>query len=178
MGDGVALRGYYNYRTLNGAHYPELQSARTLRTVDLKSIAAALRDLPGLFGILQSAVARLGHPDLSLEQVIEMVRHVHILLLDHTSQVDFGWHKDTYDLFVQDNLRDTMLSVIVQLSATFTTAMQLHGFAYHEYGERGSGVIFHGRALHRSIPRVQVPPHRAVWKVAFFLDARRFWAGD
>ena len=104
----------------------------------------------------------------------DLVQHEHMLLLDSTSQVDFGWHEDTYDLSVSDTLRNTLLSIIVQLSATFTTAMQLHRFAYHEYGGQGSGVIFHGRAIHRSIPRIRVPPHCAVWKVAFFVDARRF----
>jgi hypothetical protein len=119
----------------------------------------------------------VGHGDLSIEELTDLVKHTHMLLLDSPSQVDFGWHEDTYDLFVQDALRDSMLSIIVPLSATFTTAMQLHGFAYHEYSGQESGIIFHGRALHRSIPRIRVPPHCAVWKVAFFVDARRFHFG-
>jgi hypothetical protein len=173
VGDPI-LRGYHQYGTLNGKHDPAQQSARTLRTFSKKSIKAVVEEVPGCAGILQAAMARLGHGDVSVEHLTDMLKHAHMLLLDSTAQVDFGWHEDTYDLSVQDNQRDTLLSVIVQLSATFTTAMQLHGFAYHEYGGQGSGVIFHGRALHRSIPRVRVPPHCAVWKVAFFLDARRF----
>ena len=170
----VILKGYHMYATLNGKHDPALQSARTLKTFSKASIKAVVEELPGCAGILQAAMSRLGHGNMSIEQLSDMVKHVHMLLLDSTSQVDFGWHEDTYDLFVQDQLRDTLLSVIVQLSATFTTAMQLHGFAYHEYGGQGSGVIFHGRAVHRSIPRIRVPPHCAVWKIAFFVDARRF----
>jgi hypothetical protein len=167
------LLGYQEYSTLNGKHNPALQSARTLKTFSRKSIDDLIHQVPGCAGILMSAMARLGHGDLSLEEVTRMVQHVHMLLLDSTSQVDFGWHEDTYDLSIQDGVRDTMLSIIVQLSATFTTAMQLHGFAYHEYGGQGSGIIFHGRAVHRSVPRIRVPPHHAVWKVAFFVDARR-----
>jgi hypothetical protein len=173
----IILKGYHMYGTLNGKHYPALQSARTLKTFSKASIRAVVEELPGCAGILQAAMSRLGHGDLSKEQLSNIVKHVHFLLLDSTSQVDFGWHEDTYDLYVQDNVRDTLLSVIVQLSATFTTAMQLHGFAYHEYGGQGSGVIFHGRAVHRSIPRIRVPPHCAVWKIAFFVDARRFQGG-
>ena len=170
--------GYQKYFALNGKHDPALQSARTLKTYSKQSIKDMIERLPGCTGILQAAMARLGHGDLSIEDLTDMVKHTHMLLLDSTSQVDFGWHEDTYDLFVQDGaVRDSMLSVIVQLSATFTTAMQLHGFAYHEYSGQGSGIIFHGRALHRSIPRVRVPPHSAVWKVAFFLDARRLTFG-
>ena len=168
----TVLKGYHQYGTLNAKHYPALQSVRTLKTFSRKSIDDVMEKLPGCVGILQSAMAQLGHGNLSDEQLTAMVKHVHMLLLDETSQVDFNWHEDTYDLFVQDYLRDTMLSVIVQLSATFTTAMQLHGFACHEYSGKGSGVIFHGRAVHRSVPRIRVPPRRAVWKVAFFLDAR------
>lgn len=169
----VILKGYQAYGTLNGKHDPAQQSARTLKTFSAASIKAVVEELPGSAGILQAAMSRLGHGDLSLAQLSGMVKHVHMLLLDSASQVDFGWHEDTYDLYVQDHMRDTMLSVIVQLSATFTTAMQLHGFAYHEYGGQGSGIIFHGRAVHRSIPRIRVPPHCAVWKIAFFVDARR-----
>lgn len=166
------MKGYQRYSTLNGKHDPTLQSARTLKTFSKQTIKAVIERVPGCAGILQAAMARLGHGDLSIEHLTDKVKHIHMLLLDSTSQVDFGWHEDTYDLLVQNNLRDTMISVIVQLSATFTTAMQVHGFAYHEYGGQASGVIFHGRAVHRSIPRVRVPPHRAVWKVAFFVDAR------
>jgi hypothetical protein len=167
------LLGYQEYSTLNGKHNPALQSARTLKTFSRKSIDDLINQVPGCAGILMAAMARLGHGDLSLEEVTRMVQHVHMLLLDSTSQVDFGWHEDTYDLYIQDGLRDTMLSIIVQLSATFTTAMQIHGFAYHEYGGQASGIIFHGRALHRSVPRIRVPPHHSVWKVAFFVDGRR-----
>ena len=142
-----------------------------------KSIHALLHDVPGCAGILIAAMSRLGHGDLSLEDLTQMVKHVHMLLLDSTSQVDFGWHEDTYDLDIHSGVRETMLSIIVQLSATFTTAMQLHGFAYHEYGGQASGIIFHGRALHRSVPRIRVPPHHSVWKVAFFVDARRLHVG-
>lgn len=173
----VILKGYHMYGTLNGKHDPALQSARTLKTFSKASIRAVVEELPGCAGILQAAMSRLGHGDISVKELSGMVKHVHLLLLDSTSQVDFGWHEDTYDLYIQDNLRDTLLSVIVQLSATFTTAMQLHGFAYHEYGGQGSGVIFHGRAVHRSIPRIRVPPHCAVWKIAFFVDARQFQGG-
>ena len=173
-GSSIVLKGYHMYGTLNGPHDPALQSARTLKTFSKPSIKAVVEELPGCAGILHAAISHLGHADVTIQELTEMVKHVHMLKLDSTSQVDFGWHEDTYDLYIQDNLRDTLLSVIVQLSATFTTAMQLHGFAYHEYGGQGSGVIFHGRALHRSIPRVRVPPHCAVWKVAFFLDGRRF----
>lgn len=170
----VVAKGYHQYATLNGKHDPALQSARTLKTFSKASIKAVVEELPGCAGILQAAMSRLGHGEISIEQLSDMVKHVHMLLLDSTSQVDFGWHEDTYDLYVHDNMRDTLLSVIVQLSATFTTAMQMHGFAYHEYGGQGSGVIFHGRAVHRSIPRIRVPSHCAVWKIAFFVDARRF----
>ena len=172
----AVMKGYHQYGTLNGKHDPALQSARTLKTFSKKSIKDILERLPGCAGILQAAMARLGHGDLSIERLTDLVKHAHFLLLDSTSQVDFGWHEDTYDLYVQDDIRDTLLSVIVQLSATFTTAMQMYNFAYHEYGGQGSGVIFHGRAVHRSIPRVRVPPHCAVWKVAFFVDARSFHA--
>lgn len=167
------MKGYDQYSTLNGAHDPLLQSARTLKTFSKQGIKELVNSLPGCAGILQAAMARLGHGDLSINQLADMVKHSHMLLLDSSSQVDFGWHEDTYDLSVQDETRGTMLSIIVQLSATFSTAVQLHGFAYHEYGGQGSGIIFHGRAVHRSIPRIRVPPHRAVWKVAFFVDARR-----
>ena len=170
----VTMKGYHKYATLNGKHDPALQSARTLKTFSKKSIKGLLEGLPGCAGILQAAMARLGHGDLSINELADLVQHAHMLLLDSTSQVDFGWHEDTYDLSVSDTLRNTLLSIIVQLSATFTTAMQLHGCAYHEYGGQGSGVIFHGRAIHRSIPRIRVPPHCAVWKIAFFVDARRF----
>jgi len=175
LGDNrdLILKGYSMYGTLNGKHDPALQSARTLKTFSKKSIKAGVEDLPGCAGLLQAAMSRLGFVDVSVPELVDVVKHVHMLLLDSASQVDFGWHEDTYDLYVQDNLRDTLLSVIVQLSATFTTAMQLHGFSYHEYGGQGSGVIFHGRAVHRSIPRIRVPPHCAVWKVAFFVDPRR-----
>ena len=177
VGGQIVLKGYTKYSSLNGKHHPTLQSARTLKTFSEKSIRVVMEALPGCAGILQSAMTRLGHGNLSGKSLIAMVKHVHMLLLDDTSQVDFDWHEDTYDLSIQDCQRDKMLSIIVQLSATFTTSMQLHGFAYHEYSGMGSGVIFHGRAVHRSIPRIRVPPHRAVWKVAFFVDARSLFVG-
>ena len=171
---GTKLQGYMDYRTLNGDHDPTLQSTRTLKTSGKAQIRAALMELPGSLGILQSALERLGHGGFSVQELMEMVRHIHFLVLDHHAQVDFGWHEDTFDLFVNGDQRRTMLSIIVQLSATFTTAMQLWGFAYHEYAGQAAGVIFHGQALHRSVPRLRIPRHRAVWKIAYFVDARAF----
>jgi hypothetical protein len=134
-------------------------------------VHTALMELPGCRDILQSAMERLGHGGITVEQMTNALRHLHILNLDRHAQVDFGWHEDTYDLNVTESQRDTTLSIIVQLSATFTTAMQLWGFAYHEYPGQAAGVVFHGRALHRSVPRVHIPHHRSVWKIAYFVDA-------
>ena len=108
--------------------------------------------------------------------MIETVLHIHFLLLDKAMQVDFGWHEDTWDVSAKESQRSHMLSFIAQLSATFTTAMQVMGFQYHEYGGQGAGVVFPARALHRSVSRVQIPPARAVWKVAIFVDPRKLTA--
>jgi GNAT superfamily N-acetyltransferase len=168
---GTELEGYMDYGTLNGKHDSLLQSVRTLKTKGKAQVHTALMELPGCRDILQSAMERLGHGGITVEQMTNALRHLHILNLDRHAQVDFGWHEDTYDLNVTESQRDTTLSIIVQLSATFTTAMQLWGFAYHEYPGQAAGVVFHGRALHRSVPRVHIPHHRSVWKIAYFVDA-------
>ena len=73
------LMGYQGNSTLNAKHNPALQSARTLRTVSsTKSIHALLHDVPGCAGILIAAMSRLGHGDLSLEDLTQMVKHVHM----------------------------------------------------------------------------------------------------
>ena len=109
VGDPI-LKGYHQYGTLNGKHDPAQQSARTLRTFSKKSIKAVVEEVPGCAGILQAAMARLGHGDVSVKHLTDMLKHAHMLLLDSTAQVDFGWHEDTYDLYVQDNQREASAS--------------------------------------------------------------------
>jgi len=175
MGD-VSLQGYGQYKTLNGEHSAVLQNARTLRTSGRDTIEAAVRTLPGLADILVAGYASIGHGDALLSHMIQSVLHIHFLLLDKANQVDFGWHEDTWDVSAKESQREHMLSFITQLSATFTTAMQVMGFTYHEYGGQGAGVVFPSRALHRSVSRRQIPQCRAVWKVAVFVDPRAITA--
>lgn len=119
---------------------------------------ACLNELPGLSDILKAAFAHLGHPCMTVQRLTEVCIHIHFLLLDMHSQVDFDWHEDTWDISIQESKRNHMLSIITQLSATFSTAMQVFGFGYHEYAGQGAGTIFQSRGrcgphsnLHASI---------------------------
>jgi hypothetical protein len=173
-GEGITLLGYQQYGTLNVPHMPNLQSICTLRTCFKKQecgsgARALLAYVPGLASILGQAASVLGLPN-DAAALSKMLKHVHFLLLDGTSQVDFNWHEDTFDLSLSNDAeREKLLSVIVQLGDAFTTAMQIYSFRYHEYLGLGAGVIFNGRCVHRSISRFAVPANRAVWKVAAFI---------
>ena len=169
--EDVEMVGYFQYGVLNVPHLPDLQSCRTLRTVGCRpaDFACLLRCLPGLSVVLLSATRALGLPALSEQELSVMLKHLHFLLLDGSSQVDFGWHEDTYDLAVLPAQKDDVISIIVQLGDAFSTAMQIYLFPYHEYLGQGAGVLFPGRCVHRSVSRRSMPCNRAVWKVAAFL---------
>ena len=171
VGD-ARLPGYEKYDAVNKLHVANAQSLRTSVANSEAKIEAAIYSLPGLALILQTGLRKIGLKIGNAPRaLLQYVRHIHFLLLDGTSQVDFSWHEDTYDVDVSNKeVRDRYISIIVQLSATFTTAVQILNFPYHEYPGLGAGVIFHSRALHRSVSRVSIPNGHAVWKVAVFLD--------
>ena len=166
--DEVYLSGYKGYSVLNSAHFPDLQQLRTIKTASIHQVRHCLACMPGLAQLLMSAAKQMGMK-VEVSELHLYVLHIHFLYLDSTSQVDFGWHEDTYDLSISEKKRDGMISVIVQLSTSFSTALQICGFPYFEYKGQGSGVIFLGRSLHRSISREIVPSHYGVWKVAAFM---------
>lgn len=174
VGD-VKLKSYRDYHYLNSMHDSQLQACATAMASEPYEIRACVERLPGLAEILQAAAHTIG-VDLPLKTLTASVRRLHFLLLDATRQVDFCWHEDTSDLTIHEKERDGLLSIIVQLSATFKTAMQVYGFPYHVYDGQGAGVIFHGRALHRSISRHSQPSGRRVWKLAIFLHPARLCA--
>ena len=168
LDDESSLIGYDKYSALNVTHWPELQGLRTLRTASIADVHKAIKVMPGLAQVLLEATDRIGLK-LVQRELDKHILHLHFLYLDGTSQVDFDWHEDTFDLSIPSQKRDGVLSVIVQLSTSFSTAMQVHGFPYFEYKGQGCGVIFHGRCLHRTVSRQCVPSRYGVWKLAAFL---------
>ena len=165
---GRQLKGYSLYHTLNGIHAPDLQCYCTVKTSSKADVAACFQGISGLTEVLLAAVQAAGLP-LTETCMQSNVQHMHFLLLNSSGQVDFAWHEDTYDLSIPEKDRDNLLSVVVQLSPTFTTAMQVFAFPMHVYSGQGAGVVFHGRAVHRSVSRVSIPRGLAVWKVAAFI---------
>jgi GNAT superfamily N-acetyltransferase len=164
--------GYSGYSSLNGDHIPDMQQLRTLKTNSPEAVKHAIQNLPGLSELLLTAAEQMG---LAVEEhcLHEHVLHLHFLYLDDLGQVDFNWHEDTFDLSIDPAKRDGIISVIVQLSTSFSTALQVYGFPYFEYKGQGCGVIFFGRCLHRTVSRQRVPPNYGVWKVAAFMHPKR-----
>jgi len=167
----LKLFGYDGYNLLNKTHghVPSIQCSRTTKAQTRQQIDACWENIPGFAELVTSACSTMGL-ECQSDSIRMCIKHAHFLLLDYTSQVDFCWHEDTHDLSIKDDRRDGLISVIVQLSSTFTTAFQIMGCAMHEYAGSGAGVIFLGRCMHRSVSRKEVPRDMAVWKVAVFLD--------
>ena len=174
LNETTVLPGYTSYSTLNTTHNATLQAHRTMRTSSPAEVKVSLAVMPGLKELLGEALKKIG---LAVQpgHIHEHVLHLHFLLLDEFSQVDFGWHEDTYDLYITGPKRDGVISIIIQLSTSFSTAMQVYGFPYYEFKGQGCGVAFLARCLHRSVSRRPIPSGYAVWKVAAFVHpvARR-----
>ena len=94
-------------------------------------------------------------------------------------QAVFDWHTDVSDLALVKSLdsngvpwtaRNTLRTVVIQLGGEQMTAMQVWGFKHHVYHGQGSGVVFDGGLVHRSLlvgeclERLQ-----SVWKLALFV---------
>ena len=105
-----------------------------MRTSSPAEVKVSLAVMPGLKELLGEALKKIG---LAVQpgHLHEHVLHLHFLLLDEFSQVDFGWHEDTYDLYITGPKRDGVISIIIQLSTSFSTAMQVYGFPYYESAE-------------------------------------------
>lgn len=107
--------------------------------------------------------------NMSCSELVCALRQVHFLLQDISFQANFSWHTDFYDLRLDARRTRT---VVVQLSSTAASAMQVFGCEPYLYTGAGAGVLFHGGAVHRSLPweTHHVGWKPTVWKVALFLE--------
>ena len=178
VGPKIALSGYDEYASLNSAHYPQLQADCTKKTYNLAAVSACLKHLPGLREIAEEALKHLGVvADSIMTWLQEYLKAIHLLQSDWSNQTSFGWHTDHTDVNVSLADAQEMVSIIVQLSSAAITGMQIHGFQQAVYEGRGSGLAFHGCAVHRSTPthpRVHsYAPSLRVHKVVLFFVPKK-----
>ena len=161
---------------------PAEQAKRTLTTRnpdDARSVADAV---PYVAEILRQSLLKLGMDECEAEAGISKVGVLHYFCTESTLQASYDWHTDDSALAEllglqgsreeQDKAAFGVRSVVVQLSGEWETAMCMHGFHPTVYSGRGSGVAFHGSAVHRSVPwspavcgLLRAP---TVWKMAAF----------
>lgn len=174
VGVNKYLAGYdeYEHVNRNDTFNPYRQASTTKRTNNHAEVLLCLNNLPGLREIAEQALKKLGvHQDEMNQWLYTNLKAMHFLLLDWSRQTTFDWHVDHQDLKLTIADATYMLSVIVQLSPSMCTGMQMYGFNPATYRGRGACCAFHGAAVHRSTPlhpKVVVKGCLRVWKVALF----------
>lgn len=165
-----SLAGFSLYQNVQapGGHNERKQANRTFRTRNRADVMALLDSAPGFHALARDVLRILGYHDCNQMQCSSMLCSVHFFCLDASGQVCFGWHSDDTDLNLKsDSKRRRLRSAVIQLGAAGGTAMQMHGFHQFPFEGRGSGAIFHGAALHRSV-YCTPPPQHGIWKVTLF----------
>ena len=160
--DGIA--SYDLYELVAGDHAPSLQARRTQVLTSKKDISQHLPDIPGALRMLQAVMSCLGLPAGDWQKY---TFGYHGLVHDEFKQTTFLWHEDSTP---QRNLRESVLTVVIQCSAGPPTAMQMLYFEPKYYDQLGSMSIFNGYCPHMSIPWTNdiAAKNRAV-KCVFFL---------
>jgi hypothetical protein len=165
------LFGFSSYDNVQapGGHNDQMQAARTFRTNTRGHVMALLYAAPGFAALASDVFERLGYPNPTQDQYSQMLKAVHFFCVDSSRQTSFDWHSDDTDLKLNSHVtRSKLRSAVIQLGAEGCTAMQMHGFHHYPFQGRGSGAIFHGAAMHRSINCVPSPKH-GIWKVTLFI---------
>jgi hypothetical protein len=175
VGRRIKLHGfalYGNVQVEGGDRHSEaLQSKRTIRTRSKAGVKGLLLHAPGFAALTRAVLHRLGYP-AGEDRWLSMLLGVHFFLVDDTRQTSFGWHTDDTDLdtpLTSDKGKRALRSAVIQLGAETRTAMQVHGFNPFVFEGRGTGAIFHGAALHRSVNLDPPPRGHGIWKVTYFL---------
>lgn len=164
---GEKLSGYNSYPVVNGEHDPDRQLHCTIQASSRREVNACLEHIPGLSMLLKMIRKVLNCGNSRAEQL--KLAQLHFLRVDKTGQASFAWHTDEHDLRLGQHAMESLITVVVQLSAEVTTAVQMYSFKPYLYAGSGAAVAFHGGAMHRTIPWAK--GHLSslhIWKVAFF----------
>jgi hypothetical protein len=160
---------FYDNVQAPAGHDLQLQAALTFRTLTPRHVTALLDAAPGFGALASDVFQRLGYANPTPDDVSNMLVSVHFFCVDSSRQTSFDWHTDDTDLNLKSHTtRAKLRSAVIQLGAEGCTAMQMHGFDHCHFQGRGSGAIFHGAAVHRSVNCVPSPKH-GIWKVTLFI---------
>jgi hypothetical protein len=160
---------FYDNVQAPGGHNVQMQAALTFRTLTHGHVMALLHAAPGFEALASDVFGRLGYSNPTPQQYSKMLLSVHFFCVDSSRQTSFDWHTDDTDLKLRSHVtRSRLRSAVIQLGAEGCTAMQMYGFNHYSFQGRGSGALFHGSAMHRSVNCVPSPKH-GIWKVTLFI---------